>query len=837
MTCGSEKKRGKNNMVTIQNTLKITLKSDLCAGSGFSYAGIIDSDVSYDKYGVPFISGRRLKGCMREAAAMIKTNPAQIKRVFGASGDTGTYGIIIGNAFPVGWKKKEKAITTLKEKSFEAADYLTSQELLDQFTMVQAQTRIGESGVAQDGSLRFTRVVRQNDFAQKEKPLVFEAPISYTCSEEEKEQLEAELLHIAKATRHIGMKRNRGLGNIQIELGKGQELHSKVEVKGLDAVTEKEGKAQIHYVIQNLEPLKMSANDIRGSVTYISGASVLGAMAAQYLKKGTAEDEAFQALFLDGQVCYSDLMPACKKGEDYLIYYPAPQYINRLKKTKKLVNTICNEGKEQEKKYKENALYCPDNGNQPKKLKGKYVACKDKKYAVHEVEMEMVYHHNTTEKSADRPNGLLYSEEVIEEGQFFGGTILTEKKWLNQILELLTGADLRFGKSKSVQYGHCHLVGNVDVAVAEENQTTFSKDDSIMVTLLSDAVFMDKKGNYTVRHEKVRQEIARQLGITDKKSEAGSSYIGDYIQTKELNGYNTKWNLKKQSVPAIAAGSAFHFVLEKDLKEYPVYIGERNAEGLGRISITNIKDFCYCVDELELQDAAAQAGDSDKEGQKNTGERTEEQIKEQIEEVRQELDELAPQLKVILQKKLYERMQRQWYEKLQKGQQEDALKISSATLGRVKLMLTEAINECRGKTEEAEAIYFNMRERVQSIKRSEVRDELNVFLSKLFGNEAFKKEEENNADEDVNKKTEESTAEEKARLKEDIIKNLIRNKEDTSKKNSKGEKEYKEYTDLRNWYGEETAQKLTYELWYLCLQEQLVLQKYLMKDKEMTEDE
>lgn len=55
-------------MVTIQNSLKITLKSDLCAGSGFSYAGLIDSDISYDKYGVPFISGRRLKGCMKESA-------------------------------------------------------------------------------------------------------------------------------------------------------------------------------------------------------------------------------------------------------------------------------------------------------------------------------------------------------------------------------------------------------------------------------------------------------------------------------------------------------------------------------------------------------------------------------------------------------------------------------------------------------------------------------------------------------------------------------------------------------------------------------------------------
>ena len=123
-----------------------------------------------------------------------------------------------------------------------------------------------------------------------------------------------------------------------------------------------------------------------------------------------------------------------------------------------------------------------------------------------------------------------------------------------------------------------------------------------MVTLRSDAVFMDEEGNYTVYHEKVRQEIAKYLGITDTRLKTSVGYTGDYIQTKVLNGYHAKWNLKKQSVPAIAAGSAFSFVLETDLKEYPEYIGERNIEGLGRISITNIKDCCYCIDELDTQE-------------------------------------------------------------------------------------------------------------------------------------------------------------------------------------------------------------------------------------------
>ena len=34
---------------------KIKLESDLCIGSGYSFAGVIDSDVCYDKFGIPFI--------------------------------------------------------------------------------------------------------------------------------------------------------------------------------------------------------------------------------------------------------------------------------------------------------------------------------------------------------------------------------------------------------------------------------------------------------------------------------------------------------------------------------------------------------------------------------------------------------------------------------------------------------------------------------------------------------------------------------------------------------------------------------------------------------------
>ena len=51
--------------------LQISLKSDTLIGSGEGFGSIIDTDVVFDSLGLPFIPGRRLKGCMRESANQV----------------------------------------------------------------------------------------------------------------------------------------------------------------------------------------------------------------------------------------------------------------------------------------------------------------------------------------------------------------------------------------------------------------------------------------------------------------------------------------------------------------------------------------------------------------------------------------------------------------------------------------------------------------------------------------------------------------------------------------------------------------------------------------------
>ena len=48
--------------------IKIELLSDLCTTSGETYNSLVDTDITYDEYGIPYIPAKRMKGCIREAA-------------------------------------------------------------------------------------------------------------------------------------------------------------------------------------------------------------------------------------------------------------------------------------------------------------------------------------------------------------------------------------------------------------------------------------------------------------------------------------------------------------------------------------------------------------------------------------------------------------------------------------------------------------------------------------------------------------------------------------------------------------------------------------------------
>lgn len=654
--------------------LKITLKSDLCAGSGYSYAGIVDSDICYDEVGLPYIPGKRLKGCMREAAELIGLSETEINRLFGIRGAERPNGVFLGNAYIENYEEIHKELQGL-EKSLK--EYVTPQSVLEQFSIIKAQTKIMENGVAKDNSLRFTRAMKQYSPLNQKEEMKFYANITYQDMDDNDCE---NFKMVVKALRNIGMNRNRGLGSVKCELG--DEKNSDLVQIPTNKIDDMEEMYVLEYAVRNVAPLILSTDNDYSSEKYISGQNVLGYFASAYLRDGNLADGIFEEIFLKNNVLFSALYPS--DGQKRL-YTPAPSYINRLKKTKQYVNvskqipiteTECDA-------MKIEADYARGNGNQPKKLKGKFVHIDGKTVLVKEVESDIVYHHTKKDE-------MLYSFEAIRPGQIFAGTITGQGKYLSILCKLLKENQLQFGKSKSSQYGACVLEGDCKIRKLETKETIYPKGSKILVTLLSDGIFTNKVG-YTVDCEEVRDSIKNALGIESKENMETYSEI----EVRKQMGYYAKWNLRRQAIPVVRAGSTFEFVLEEDLSvsEGTLYAGEKRGEGYGRL----------CIVENTAEDCRMSLGEKEV-GTTVKPDKTKNLCKQiLVQEMKEALHHAALKENVLLK--------------------------NPSTLGRITLMLTESMNTYPDEPAKA---YENFLDRIDSIKDEKKRTAIEKIRIELI---------------------------------------------------------------------------------------------------------
>ncbi len=662
--------------------IKIELMSDLCAGSGYSFAGVIDSDVSYDEYGLPFLPARRLKGCMREAAELVC--PDAVEGLFGKSGDNRTRGMVLKNARIKEYDLIAEELEKLKGSKRDEVSFLTPQNILKMYTGIRSQTKLcADTGVAERNSLRYTRVVGQYDPLKDKTSLCFYAAVEFEDIYEE------QLRRIAKATRNIGMNRNRGLGSVRCSL---IEV-AKVEISGKILPKEAGGEERVclTYVLHNREPLALSSDNAEVSDSYISGKSILGSLAGAYLRiDGTnAEEKEFRELFLDGNTLFTNAYLTVSPGkeresaEQFPDYRPAPLYLNRLKKTKALVNCI---GENKEIPPERKKEYDTGEGNLPKKLKTHYVhEVEPDVFEIMEAEQEILYH-NSQRK-------LLYSQEVLKEGQYFKGKIYTRRKYVFLVKELLENTQLSFGKSKTAQYGACEQAAGSMVEDVSTESVCAEGGERIAVVMDSDAIFQTGTGGYTVRFEEVKELVAKSFAIPyDQETDGGS-----IIQTKEVTGYNTIWNLRRPGIPALKAGSVLVYTIaqgqswQQNIDASQMFVGERNLEGYGQVRILRCRDMSYAVQSAEkmIKDVEdAEEGSC--------------------------LDRCTPLLLRILTGQLLDRLTFLYV------RENSELKLTPSTLGRLNLMLQESLNKYRSNPEQA---FGDFCCRIGSIKRKKEKEE------------------------------------------------------------------------------------------------------------------
>jgi len=202
--------------------LKFITKSDSTFGRGDGLAGILDVEIQHDKYGLPFLNGRTVKGLLEEERANIlfalKEQKDKSKvfeefqnssiRLFGISGNNEGYKEILH----IGSAQLPQDLRNLIAYELEVQLGLKNclnEDILNSLTAIRWQTSIDEeSGASKKGSLRSMRVIL------RKTPFEVELSFIDTPSEIDLALLSA----CVKAFRRAGTGRNRGRGELVAKL-------------------------------------------------------------------------------------------------------------------------------------------------------------------------------------------------------------------------------------------------------------------------------------------------------------------------------------------------------------------------------------------------------------------------------------------------------------------------------------------------------------------------------------------------------------------------------------------------------------------------------------------
>lgn len=183
--------------------IKMELLSDVIFGNGMSIPGGEDISVLCDKYGFPYYKGGTLKGIFREELERYldwegldeMSCKEKITRLLGAGGkDTESPDKLVFSDLTLSDSVRSPI---LQETGAE-----DPQSVLDILTNIRTFTRIDESGMVEEGSLRSGRCVNRG--------LIFYGEIH--CMEKDEELVK----NVLALIKWIGSMRNRGFGKVRL---------------------------------------------------------------------------------------------------------------------------------------------------------------------------------------------------------------------------------------------------------------------------------------------------------------------------------------------------------------------------------------------------------------------------------------------------------------------------------------------------------------------------------------------------------------------------------------------------------------------------------------------
>ena len=322
------------------------------------------------------------------------------------------------------------------------------------------------------------------------------------------------------------------------------------------------------------------------SYPFITGSAIRGALANRYV--GEHDEKDFNKLFISGQVRFLNAYPLYEDKRTL----PAPLSWHVAKDEKDLPTAQAFDF----------VSDIPDKNilQNPKTLGNVFVAPLPGEVITIATPMQVTVHNVSYKRGVKAKNdSSLFQYEAIAPGYLFAGVILGKEDDLEMMQKLLTQKpQLWLGGSRNAGYGRTTVL---KTDIVDDWQEAYGlqyqpEDKLLTITLLSDTIVRDANGNYSVHPEDL-------LGIPPKAV---------YMRARVVGGFNRTWGLPIVQALAFQAGSVFVYDANvvtqsklDDLQENG--LGERRAEGFGRIAINWLPRPQFCRKKAQLQIPSASA--------------------------------------------------------------------------------------------------------------------------------------------------------------------------------------------------------------------------------------
>lgn len=328
------------------------------------------------------------------------------------------------------------------------------------------------------------------------------------------------------------------------------------------------------------------------SLPYISGSSVLGAVAGKWKLtqskyRNLAGDPGFADLFLNNRLCCTNAYPEGAKKFAGARLLPAPLSLRTEKGDETKVYDLA--FPEEEQDYPENLRPWSQ------KFIGFDFSGEMLNWAFPDQEA-LIHHQRDRERGrATENSGAVFSYVSISTGETFIGHFLCENENIFEtVKELSASGRFSFGRSKTAQYGGLAQIEildskNVDQFV-EAGADTIADSGRWIVTLVSDYLGLDDKGHFRSDEDTFRSDLAKGLGLNPEDVSLNTKAdIPAFVQARNIGGYLAPWSMPRPLRPAINKGSVFILSCSKAIDPVACRellwtgIGDRRSEGFGRL--------------------------------------------------------------------------------------------------------------------------------------------------------------------------------------------------------------------------------------------------------------